>query len=123
MIASLLPAPVQIQGHTDLTISGLKFSGNSQRRKKRFLLFHGSFLLCFDLSLIERALPMPSKQPHYRKARPHSEFLTNLNLPSEAIKTAVRDSWKADDSVQDLPLERISSLARVKYLSDEWNLR
>ena len=123
MIASLLRVPVQIQGHTDLTIRGLKFSGNSQRRKKRFLLFHGAFLLQFDLSLIERALPMPSKQPEYRQQRSHTEFLMNLNLSSEAIKSALRHSWQAIDPLPDLPIERITSLARMKYSSDDWNLR
>src|SRR6266566_4412628 len=34
-LAALLRAPVEIRGHTDLAIGGLKFSGNAQRRKKR----------------------------------------------------------------------------------------
>src|SRR5262249_5635674 len=49
-LQSLLHAPVEKQGHTDLTIGGLKFSGNAQRRRKNFLLFHGSFLLHEDIS-------------------------------------------------------------------------
>ena len=122
ILASLLNAPVQVQGHTDLTIRGLKFSGNAQRRRKQFLLFHGSLLLNFDLNLIERALSMPSKQPAYRRHRPHSEFLTNLNLSSESIKTALRDSWHALELLDVLPHERISSLA-ARYSSDEWTHR
>jgi len=46
----------QILGHTDLTLGGRKFSGNAQRRKQRSLLFHGSFLLDFDLDLIAEDL-------------------------------------------------------------------
>src|SRR5579862_4812326 len=65
-LQALLRAPVEKQGHTDLAIGGLKFSGNSQRRKKQFLLFHGSFLLHADIELIEKALPQPSHQPAYR---------------------------------------------------------
>src|SRR6185295_18609309 len=51
-LAALLRAPVEMQGHTDLAIGGLKCSGNSQRRKRRFLLFHGSFLLHLDVSMV-----------------------------------------------------------------------
>ncbi len=115
--------PIEVQGHTDLTIGGRKFSGNSQRRKKRFLLFHGSFLLRFDISMIERALPMPSKQPDYRQRRSHAEFLANLDLPSDRVKTVLAGAWQAAGPLSDLPLERISSLARLKYSSDEWILR
>jgi lipoate-protein ligase A len=123
IIASLVNAPVQVQGHTDLAIGGLKFSGNSQRRKKRFLLFHGSFLLHFDIGLIERSLPMPTKQPDYRQRRSHSEFLRNLNLSPEQLRKALSEAWNALDPSRGVPLERISSLAREKYSSDEWSLR
>src|SRR5436190_898154 len=47
-MAELLRKPVEAQGLTDLAIAGVKFCGNSQRRKKKFLLFHGSFLLHLD---------------------------------------------------------------------------
>jgi len=36
-IADLLERPVAINGHTDLTLGGLKFSGNSQRRRQKAL--------------------------------------------------------------------------------------
>src|SRR5574342_652446 len=52
---------IEIQGHTDLALGTRKFSGNAQYRKRRYLLFHGTFLLYFDLSVIERFLPMPPK--------------------------------------------------------------
>src|SRR5256884_9991393 len=32
-LSELLQAPIEMQGHTDLAIGGLKISGNSQRRK------------------------------------------------------------------------------------------
>ncbi len=64
-------ASISICGHTDLAlvmrhtsrVTLKKFSGNSQRRRKRFLLFHGTFLLNFDLALASNLLLMPSKQP------------------------------------------------------------
>ncbi|MEI6785439.1 MAG: lipoate--protein ligase family protein, partial [Verrucomicrobiota bacterium] len=43
-LAALIGVPVELRGQTDLAIGGLKFNGNAQRRRRRFLLFHGSFL-------------------------------------------------------------------------------
>ncbi|HET7625099.1 MAG TPA: lipoate--protein ligase family protein [Verrucomicrobiae bacterium] len=122
-IQSLVNAPVAIQGHTDLTINGLKFSGNSQRRRKRSLLFHGSFLLNFDLALIGELLPMPSAQPDYRRNRAHENFLTDLNIEPEKIREAFRRKWKAEKNFQTVPLKKIELCAREKYSSDEWNRR
>src|SRR5262249_56617219 len=91
----LVGAPVAIEGFTDLTLGGRKFSGNSQYRKKHALLFHGSFLLDCDISLIERLLPAPPRQPDYRRRPPHRAFLTNIHIPAAAIKAPLREVWHA----------------------------
>jgi lipoate---protein ligase len=120
---SLLDGRALIQGHTDLTLEGLKFSGNAQRRKRRFLLFHGSFLLHLDLALVEQALRLPSKQPSYRRNRAHKDFLTNLQLGPEVVKEAMRTVWGANDPLEKIPEKRIASLMREKYAMDDWNLK
>jgi lipoate---protein ligase len=120
-LATLLHKDVQRQGHTDLAIDGLKFSGNAQRRKKNFLLFHGSFLLNFDLGLIGKALPMPSRQPEYRANRAHTEFLRNLKCPPEVLQDVLRRTWEANESTTAIPHEAIRRLTVEKYCLDEWN--
>jgi lipoate---protein ligase len=120
---ALLGGQVLIQGHTDLTWQGLKFSGNSQRRRRRFLLFHGTFLLQLDLSLVEQVLRLPSKQPAYRRNRSHKDFLTNLPVGADAVKEVMKTAWGADDVIEELPEERIDQLVDVKYARDEWNLK
>ncbi|HZF01092.1 MAG TPA: lipoate--protein ligase family protein [Methylomirabilota bacterium] len=119
---------ISISGHTDLALRHLpsdfrplKFSGNSQRRHKNFLLFHGTFLLDFNLSLVSECLRMPSKQPNYRSDRSHDSFLTNLNLSADKVKAAMRKIWKAQSPLENPPLEKISELAHEKYLMHEWN--
>jgi lipoate-protein ligase A len=112
-----------IKGHTDLAFGNQKFSGNSQRRHKRYLLFHGTFLLNFDLPLVGEFLKFPSRQPDYRDSRSHGDFLMNLNLSAAAIKGALQKEWKANLPLEDPPLERISQLAREKYATREWNLK
>lgn len=120
---------IQVQGHTDLAVRHAaspifrKFSGNSQRRHKNFLLFHGTFLLNFDLVLISEFLKFPSKQPDYRNSRSHTDFLVNLDLPAAVVKTAMQKVWQAREPLQMPPLERVSKLAREKYATPEWNLK
>jgi lipoate-protein ligase A len=114
---------LEVAGHTDLVLGQLKFSGNAQRRKKSFLLFHGTFLLNFDIPLIEKYLRMPSKQPAYRKARTHEDFLTNLNLPAREVKHALRNAWNATQPLEAVPHDAIALLARDKYVTKEWNFK
>lgn len=71
---------ISIEGTSDLTIQGVKFSGNAQRRIKHAVLFHGTILYNFNLSLITHYLKEPSIQPAYRKNRPHSDFIRNISI-------------------------------------------
>jgi lipoate-protein ligase A len=118
----LLGRPVRVQGHTDLTLDGRKFSGNSQRRRRKFLLFHGTLLLACDLSRIERLLAMPSKEPEYRAGRRHLDFITNLRLQADVVKATLRGAWDAGIShpaqAPPLPPELLA-----RYTSREWNWR
>ena len=115
---------VEVRGCTDLVLDpALKFSGNAQRRRKHFLLFHGTFLLDFDIFLIERFLRMPSQEPDYRRGRSHKSFLTNLNVPAEAVKAALRETWNAREALEVVPHDEIALLARDKYVTKEWNFK
>jgi lipoate-protein ligase A len=122
-LSALLGAPVEIGGHTDLTIGGLKFCGNAQRRRKHFLLFHGSFLLHFDIDLVEKALPMPSIEPDYRLGRPHLEFLMNLKIHHDLLKHSLAHTWNAATPLQRIPYERVDALVRGRYSREDWNGR
>lgn len=122
-LSNLIGAPVEKQGHTDLAVGGLKFSGNAQRRGRRFLLFHGAFLLHMDLELLERTLLMPSRQPEYRLNRSHRDFLMNLKVPESAIQSALRQAWKAEPAAAEVPYARLEALVREKYASEQWNLK
>jgi lipoate-protein ligase A len=123
VVGSLLQAPIAQRGHTDLAVGGLKFSGNAQRRRKHFILFHGTFLLDFDIGLVEKALPLPSKQPEYRGNRSHADFLVNLKLPADRLKSALRKVWRAVEEMKQFPRVEIEALTRDRYRLDEWNFR
>ena len=119
-MSDLLGNPVHVQGHTDLVLGQRKFSGNSQRRKRRYLLFHGSFLLNFDLALIESLLPIPSRKPAYRGERSHGEFLANLPVSSSQVKAALTKTWDARGAA---PAPVIPPLLTSKYTTKAWNFR
>ncbi|HEX8832822.1 MAG TPA: lipoate--protein ligase family protein [Abditibacteriaceae bacterium] len=126
-LARLSGRDVQISGYTDLAIDGRKISGNAQRRKQKFLLFHGTLLLDFDLSLIARYLQFPSKQPDYRAGRRHEEFVTNLHLPAESVKVALAEAWSVEETDAEFAVAKLNSevhaLAAEKYSRDEWNFK
>jgi lipoate-protein ligase A len=119
----LLEKTVEVRGESDLTIEGRKCSGNAQRRLNRYVLFHGTFLLNADISRMERYLPIPLKQPAYRKQRSHSDFLTNLPLPAEELKHALMRSWNAAEKNIFSPADRLEELVRTRYARKEWNYR
>lgn len=118
-MSALAGRPVRLAGHTDLSLGGLKFSGNAQRRKRHALIFHGTFLLNFDLTLIEKLLPMPSRQPDYRENRPHGQFVMNLGLPADSVKTILRLTWSAYEPLKIVP--DYKTLLAEKYSRDDWN--
>jgi lipoate-protein ligase A len=113
----------RVEGISDLTINGRKFSGNSQYRKSSCVLVHGTFLLNFDPELIERYLAAPAKQPAYRGGRSHVQFVTNLNIDSAELCDGLRRAWQARDVTFDVPFARIAALGRERYQSQEWSAK
>ena len=128
------PLPeVVVRGHTDLAITSAgtairKVAGSAQRRRKQYLLFHGTLLLNCDLPLIGELLRMPTLQPDYRASRPHEEFIANLGLPPATVKAALARIWQATPArpADGEPLapslrQAIAKLTRDKYLTRAWN--
>jgi lipoate---protein ligase len=122
---------IAVCGHTDLAlitrhrskVTYRKFSGNSQRRHKHALLFHGTFLLNFDLPLINEVLRIPSQQPDYRNGRDHTGFLVNLAVPAARLKTALEKTWNATKELLDFPDQETHRLVAEKYSTAEWNFK
>lgn len=121
-LSRALGRTVSIEGHTDLAVGDLKFSGNAQRRKRSWLLFHGTVLLGdFGLELIPRVLRPPPRQPDYRRQRGHEEFVTRLSLDRAAVKDALRTEWKAVATAAEVPEGRVRDLVANRYSRDDWN--
>jgi len=114
-----LSREIRIQGHTDLTADDLKFSGNAQRRRRSFLLFHGTFLLGMNLAAMSGILKMPGQQPGYRRGRPHQDFLTNAEVPADEVRSLLQQHWQASTRLMNPP--EVGNLVTTKYSRDDWN--
>ena len=120
-IAALAGLQIAVAGISDLTVGGLKFSGNAQYRKARYALVHGTFLLNFDLARIERYLRMPMKQPDYRNNRPHADFVTNLSVNADRMCETLRSEWGASTVFGGDLLHEIDGLVDERYGRSEWS--
>lgn len=110
-------------GTSDLAVGGGKVSGNAQRRRKAFILHHGTLLYRANKGLMERYLKEPGGRPAYRGERPHSRFVRDLPLAPDEIRSILREAFwvvgggeEADQAL----LKRVFQLAQDKYLSSEW---
>jgi len=122
-LSELLGRAVEWRGCTDLALDGRKFSGNAQRRARHSLLFHGTFLLNFDLQLVSQVMPQPSRQPGYRAGRAHGDFLINLGMSADVVCQSLRTAWNAGKSSPPQLEARVDALVQEKYARIEWNLR
>ncbi len=123
---------IAMEGTCDLTLDGLKFSGNALQCKRNYALYHGTLLYNFDLAKISRYLLEPPRQPDYRQRRPHDAFVTNLPLTRAQLATSLVEAWSAKPLEQDsefsspirpwLPTEEtLLALCERKYFNPAWN--
>ncbi len=95
------------KGDSDLVVNETKVAGSAQRRVRRSVLIHGTILLDMNLKLIAKYLRHPSREPDYRQRRPHDEFLANLDISLEKMKTILLESFQADQPCSGPHIERI----------------
>ena len=117
---------VQVLGSGDLTLEGRKIAGSAQRRLKTCFLVHATILHDFPLGRIDRYLREPARQPHYRRGRPHSEFVANLGLTRDRLAALVRSAWlspDADPVPMPIPEALASELEGTKYADPAWTFR
>lgn len=119
-----LGVDTDFQGTCDLTINDRKVSGNALRCKKNWVLYHGT-LLCqgVDLELIDDCLGDPKRQPDYRQARSHANFITAMPISSSDLSAALIETWDAKEALTDWPEQLTNSLVESKYSLQTWNQR
>ncbi|MFO0901436.1 MAG: lipoate--protein ligase family protein [Pirellulales bacterium] len=117
-----LPA-LTLQGTSDLTLEGRKFSGNSLRCKRDHLLYHGTLLYDFPLAKVGELLGAPARQPDYRQNRSHVDFVRNLPLDAVTLRSSLIAAWSAMEPLTAWPESRTRQLVAERYAQDAWNQR
>jgi len=121
---------VQRAGTSDLAIASphapasawKKFSGNSLRVKRTHFLYHGTLLYDFNLSLISSCLRTPPRQPDYRNARPHQDFVANLPLSKQQLIDALDAAWPTSGSLAMSTALRIGQIVDSRLIQKNWKV-
>lgn len=111
------------KGVSDIAVRGRKISGNAQKRRRRHILHHGTFLYTLDTDRIAKYLREPAERPQYRGARDHKGFLAAVDLPSSEIKRALCEAFNVDPRPVKAgrnELEAAKALAKEKYRAQDW---
>ena len=127
----------QMAGLSDLAVLSAdgtlrKIAGNSQARKRRSVVVHGTLLADPDWARIGRLLKFPSSIPEYRAGRPHTDFLTSLKqcgapFSFDEYRAEFAKRLPNDIDVMSMPspheAERAKILLAEKYSLNAWNFR
>ncbi len=128
MVTAIVPMrpEARMQGTCDLVLTDevlgdRKFSGNSLRVARNWMLYHGTLLVDMNLKLIARLLNHPPREPDYRAGRHHCEFLTNLQVDQQHLIDSLREVWQAHTDLDELPMQAIRKLVTERYSQASWN--
>ena len=67
------------KGISDITIKDLKILGSSIYQNKYVVFYHAVLNVGESVSLIDKYLKHPAREPDYRKNRNHKDFITSLS--------------------------------------------
>lgn len=114
---------VAMKGTCDLTWNNKKFSGNSLRVTRNWVLYHGTLLYAGELGNLTKYLTMPPRRPGYREDRDHSAFVTTIPLSREQLVCGLKAAFKVEGVREDFPKSRAQRLLGSRYNQDSWHRR
>lgn len=130
LASALSRAGVQIRhaGLCDLAWDDRKVGGTAQKRKRRWLLHHGTLLYGLEVEALDRYLAVPPDMPDYRCGRPHSAFVRDLPYSPKSLIRAVCSIFGLDLRGPPLDLsdelaDEVAALIERKHGTDEWVYR
>ncbi|WP_210365904.1 biotin/lipoate A/B protein ligase family protein [Bacillus sp. REN3] len=120
----------------ELVVEGRKVAGSAQTRQKGVILQHGSILLDLDEDKLFSLFKYPNERVKERMQRAFKTKAVTINeLSSRKItigeaKEAFRQGFEEGLNIELTPyqlsdeeMEYVSTLARNKYETDEWNFK
>ena len=127
-----LGVKAEFTGRNDITIDGLKISGNSQYIKNNRVLHHGCIMLDSNLDKVKDALRVKEAKFESRSVKSVRSRITTINehapskISMETFKKAIKDNVFRDTEVREYCLTEddqaeIAKLEKEKYCTWEWN--
>lgn len=130
-VLAKLGVKAELSERNDLTINGLKFSGNAQYKHKNRLLHHGTILFSSDLHNVKTALKSDNHiSGRWVKSIPspitnvQEYFKCYLNI--DDLKIIIQNHIKIsqvnfiDYNLTKADIEKITQLVNEKYANNKW---
>ncbi len=122
----------QFNGRNDITIDGMKFSGNSQYTKHGRVMHHGCIMLDSNLTTVADALRVKDAKFESKSIKSVKSRVTTINahapkkVTMEEFKTLLKEAIFENASPEFLTLsqkelDEIQKLRDEKYATWEWN--
>lgn len=126
-----LGVTAEFNGRNDITIDGMKFSGNSQYSKHGRVLHHGCIMLDSNLNLVSNMLKVKDAKFESKSAKSVKSRVTTINahapvpITMEQFKQALREEIFQSGRPEELTLSEeqlaeIRQLRDSKYATWEW---
>ena len=127
-----LGADVLISGRNDMTIKGMKFSGNAQYIKQGRIMHHGTILFDSDLSVLSKALTVSPDKIESKGIKSASSRVTNVrphlteDCGAERFMDILEAALAEQFGAQALPpgqisMDEVRRLQTEVYSAWEWN--
>lgn len=122
----------EISGRNDITVDGMKCSGNAQYKKNGRVMHHGTILFDSDLSIVAQALTPPAEKLASKGVKSVRSRVTNVKpyLPAgttlEDFKTALvhavfETEGPAEYALSPTDLQSVEALRVRRYATHTWN--
>lgn len=115
--------PARHEGVCDLSVAGLKVSGNAQRRRRNAFLHHGTLVHRADHAAMARYLREPKDRPAYRAGRTHRDFVGELRLLPGQLRSLIREAFGAGEVAEQPTAREFEAMRRLvdeKYRIAAW---
>lgn len=122
----------EFNGRNDITIDGMKFSGNSQYIKSGRVLHHGCIMLDSNIDIVSEMLKPSKAKFESKAAKSVISRVTTINahaprkLQMSEFKELLKEEVSLTESLETITIsneqqEYINSLRDSKYSTWEWN--
>jgi lipoate-protein ligase A len=125
-------APVDISGRNDMTVEGMKFSGNAQYLKQGRIMHHGTILYDSDLGVLSQALNVSGDKIESKGIKSVRSRVTNIrpymktDMPISGFWTALKEFMFAAFDMREYALSpeenaEVEQLRERTYSQWNWN--